>query len=49
MNIVVLLLPIGQSLLTDKWPCHMEGPPVCTIHAAHLIIHMMTPMFISPM
>ena len=24
MNIIVLLLSLGQSLSTDKWPCHME-------------------------
>ena len=41
MNIVVLVLPIGQSLSTDKWPFHMEVPLVCTIHGARLIIHIM--------
>ena len=42
MNIVVLLLPLGQRLSTDKWPCHMEAPLVCTIHGANLIIHIMS-------
>ena len=42
MNIVVLLLVISQSLSTDKWPCHMEAPLVCTIHGAHLIMHIMS-------
>ena len=42
MNIIVLLLPLGQRLLTDKWPCHMEAPLVCTIHGANLIIHIMS-------
>ena len=32
MNIMVLLLPLSQRLSTDKWPCHMEAPLVCTIH-----------------
>ena len=41
MNIVVLLLSLGQSLSTDKWPCHMEAPLVCTIQGANLIIHLM--------
>ena len=41
MNIVVLLLPPGQRLSTDKWPCHMEAPLVCTIHGANLIINIM--------
>ena len=41
MNIIVLLLPLGQRLSTDKWPCHMEAPLVCTIHGANLIIHIM--------
>ena len=41
MNIVVLLLPLGQRLSTDKWPCHMEAPLVCTIHGANLIINIM--------
>ena len=36
INIIVLLLPLGQRLLTDKWPCHMEAPLVCTIHGANL-------------
>ena len=40
MNIIVLLLPLGLS--TDKWPCHMEAPLVCTIHGANLIIHIMS-------
>ena len=26
MNIIVLLLPLGQRLSTDKWPCHMRRP-----------------------
>ena len=26
MNIIVLLLPLGQHLSTDKWPCHMRRP-----------------------
>ena len=42
MNIIVLLLPLGQCLSTDKWPCHMEAPLVCTIHGANLIIHIMS-------
>ena len=42
MNIIVLLLPLGQRLSTDKWPCHMEAPLVCTIHGANLIIHIMS-------
>ena len=25
MKIIVLLLPIGRSLSTNKWPCHMEA------------------------
>ena len=41
MNIIVLLLPLGQRLSTDKWPCHMEAPLVCTIHGANLIINIM--------
>ena len=41
MNIVVLLLPLGQRLSTNKWPCHMEAPLVCTIHGANLIINIM--------
>ena len=41
MNIIVLLLPLGQHLSTDKWPCHMQEPLVCTIHGANLIIHIM--------
>ena len=41
-NIGVILLLIGQSLSTDKWPCHMEAPLVCTIHESHLIIHVMS-------
>ena len=41
MNIIVLLLPLGQRLSTNKWPCHMEAPLVCTIHGANLIIHIM--------
>ena len=41
MNIIVLLLSLGQSLSTNKWPCHMEAPLVCTIHGANLIIHIM--------
>ena len=41
MNIIVLLLPLGQRLSTDKWPCHMEAPFVCIIHGANLIIHKM--------
>ena len=41
MNIIVLLLPLGQRLSTDKWPCHMEAPLVCTIHGANLIIRIM--------
>ena len=41
MTIVVLLLPLGQRLSTDKWPCHMEAPLVCTIHGANLIINIM--------
>ena len=41
MNIIVLLLSLGQSLSTDKWPCHMEAPLVCTMHGANLIIHIM--------
>ena len=36
-----LLLPLGQRLSTDKWPCHMEAPLVCTIHGANLIINIM--------
>ena len=39
MNIIVLLLLLGQSLSADKWPSHMEAPLVCTIHEANLIIH----------
>ena len=42
MNIIVLLLPLGQRFSTDKWPCHMEAPLVCTIHGANLIIHTMS-------
>ena len=42
MNMIVLLLPLGQRLSTDKWPCHMEAPLVCTIHGANLIIHTMS-------
>ena len=42
MNIIVLLLPLGQRLSTDKWTCHMEAPLVCTIHGANLIIHIMS-------
>ena len=42
MNIIVLLLPLGQRLSTDKWPCHMEAPLVGTIHGANLIIHIMS-------
>ena len=41
MNIIVLLLSLGQRLSTDKWPWHMEAPLVCTIHGANLIIHIM--------
>ena len=41
MNIIVLLLPLGQRLSTDKWPCHMEATLVCTIHGANLIINTM--------
>ena len=41
MNIIVLLLLLGQRLSTDKWPCHMEAPLVCTIHGANLIICIM--------
>ena len=41
MNIIVLLLPLGQRLSTDNWPCHMEAPLVCTIHGANLIIRIM--------
>ena len=33
---------LGQRLSTDKWPCHMEAPLVCTIHGANLIIHIMS-------
>ena len=40
-NIIVLLLWLGQRLSTDKWPCHMEAPLVCTIHGANLTIHIM--------
>ena len=42
MNIIVLLLPLGQRLSTDKWPCHMEAPLVYTIHGANLIIDIMS-------
>ena len=42
MNIIVLLLPLGQRLSTHKWPCHMEAPLVRTIHGANLIIHIMS-------
>ena len=42
MHIVVFLLALGQSLSTDKWPCHMEVPLVCTIHGANLIIHIIS-------
>ena len=42
LKMVVLLLLIGPSLSTDKWPCNMEAPLVCTIHRAHLIIHIMS-------
>ena len=42
INIILLLLPLGQRLSTNKWPCHMEAPLVCTIHGANLIIHMMS-------
>ena len=41
MNIMALLLSLGQRLSTDKWPCHMEAPLVCTIYGANLIIHIM--------
>ena len=41
MHIVVFLLALRQRLSTDKWPCHMEAPLVCTIHGANLIIHIM--------
>ena len=34
MNIIVLL--------TDKWHYDMAVPLVCTIHGAHLIIHIMS-------
>ena len=35
---IVFLVPS-----TDKWPCHMEAPLVCTIHGANLIINI-TPL-----
>ena len=38
---VLLLLPLGQRLSTDKWPCHMEAPLGCTIHGANLAINRM--------
>ena len=41
MNVIVLLLSLGQRLSTDKWPCHMEAPLVGTIHGANPIIHIM--------
>ena len=43
MNIIVLLLLLRQRLSTDKWPCHMEAPLVCTIHGTNLIIHIPMP------
>ena len=48
MNIIVLLLPLGQHLSTNKWQCHMEAPLVCTIHGANLIIHTMPLAWVSP-
>ena len=42
MKIVVLVVSLGQSLSTDKGPCHMEVSLVCTIHGAYLIIHIMS-------
>ena len=41
MNIIVLLLSLGQRLSTYNWPCHMEAPLVCNIHGGNLIIHIM--------
>ena len=42
MYIVVFLLAVRQSLSTDKGPCHMEAPLVCTIHEANLKINTMS-------
>ena len=42
MSTAVLLLSLGQSRSSDKWPCHMEAPFVCTIHGANLIIHIIS-------
>ena len=35
-------MSLSQSLLTNKGPCHMEAPLVCTIHGANLIIHIIS-------
>ena len=43
MNIIILLLRIGQSVSTNEWPCHMEAPLVCNMRGAHLIGHKMSP------
>ena len=36
------LVAFGQSLSTNKGPCHMEGPFVCILHGANLIINILS-------